>query len=78
MVVEIRRWKSDKGIALNETLEFVQLATDSQTREKLEKVKDVIKGTINVEEFSYQRPQDSGKGIEVQNQPVRIIKLPEA
>lgn len=78
LVEEVRRWKSDKGIPLNENVEMMQLDTDSETREKIEEMKEVIKGTMNVEKISYERVVDSGAGIKVQNQPVEIKKIETA
>ncbi len=78
IIEEIRRWKSDEGIPLNEDIPMVQFYVDSEYREKIESMLDVIKGTINVEGVSYQKTIDSGEGIKVQNQPVFIKKIETA
>lgn len=78
LVEEIRKWKSDNGIPLNEDLAMVQIDASKEIQDKIEKMKEVIQGTINIEKISYQRTRNSGKGIEVQNQPVKIEKIEEA
>ncbi len=75
IIEEIRRWKSDEGIALNKDVRMVQFHVDSENRERIERMADVIKGTVNIEDISYQRPVDSGAGVKVQNQPITIKKI---
>lgn len=78
LIEEVRRWKSEEGIPLNDEIGMIQIDTDSETREKIEKVRDVIKGTININKISYERGVDSGEGIKVQNQPMEIKKIETA
>ncbi len=78
VIEEIRRWKSDEGIPLNEEVSFVQFHADAEHRDMIDKMSDVIKGTINVKDISYQRPSDSEEGIKVQNQSVVIKKIETA
>ena len=75
IIEEIRRWKSDEGIPLNEDVPMVQFYADSEARKKIDEMREVIQGTINVEDISYQRPVDSGEGIKVEDQQVEIKKI---
>ncbi|MFP4045854.1 MAG: valine--tRNA ligase [Candidatus Aenigmatarchaeota archaeon] len=78
LIATVRKWKSDNGIPLNEELAFIQVDASSEIQEKVEAMKDVIRGTINIKEISYQRTRDSGEAIEVQNQPIEIKKIGRA
>ncbi len=70
MIEEVRRWKSDEGIPLNEDVPLVEVYAEEEDRERIRKMSEVIKGTINIQELSFRDPSE--EGIEVQNQSVRI------
>jgi len=53
LIAEVRRMKSEQGIALNEDLESVEVVTDDETREKIEEMEEVVKGAINIIEIDY-------------------------
>ncbi len=72
IIAEIRRWKSDQGIPLNEDLPSVRFGVDRETEERVTRVEGVIKGAINIDEITYEENADPGDGIKVQDQPVVI------
>lgn len=75
IVTEVRRWKSDEGIPLNEELITVVLDTDTETQKKVEEMSSLIGGAINIEEISFQDLEEPEEVIKVQNQPVEINKI---
>lgn len=78
IIEEVRRWKSDEGIPLNEELPLVEFYVDPDQEEKIESMLGVIKGTINIEEVGYEETTESEEGIKVQNQPLRIKNIETA
>jgi len=75
VIAEVRRWKSDNGIPLNEELKLVELRTDGGYIEKVDEVAELIKGAINIEEIEFQDSEESETLIEVQNQPIEITRI---
>lgn len=74
-VAEVRRWKSEKGIPLNDELEIVQVDTDSETKEKIEKMKSLIKGAIKISQISFQPGESSEESIELENHPIELTQI---
>lgn len=74
-VEEVRRWKSEEGIPLNDELEIVKVDTDSETEEKIEKISSLIKGAINIDEISFETGDKSEENIVLENQPVEITQI---
>lgn len=75
IVAEVRRWKSSNGIPLNEELAVLQLNADPEFEEKIDKMKDLIKGAINIREIKYKDSEEAEDRIEVQGQPVEITQI---
>ncbi|MFP4116703.1 MAG: valine--tRNA ligase [Candidatus Aenigmatarchaeota archaeon] len=76
IIEEIRRWKSDEGIPLNEEVSLVKICADSDDQKRIESMSEVIRGTINIEELRFEEPCD--EGMEVQNQSLRIKEIETA
>ncbi len=74
VVAEVRRWKSDNGIPLNEELSALKLNGDSEAEKEIEKVKEIIKGTINIQKIGFQTPGEE-ETIQIEDQPVEIVQI---
>ncbi len=74
IIAEIRRWKSDQGIALNQDLPRIQISAETETIEMTKQMEEVIKGAINIEKITY-TSEKIDEGIDVQNQPVTIVEI---
>lgn len=75
VIVEIRKWKSDQGIPLNQELPMVRIEGSSEALLKVEEMSEVIEGAINVGEIICEVSEVSGEGIKIKNHPVEIVEI---
>ncbi len=78
IIEELRRWKSENGMPLNEDLSLVKLCCDEETMTKVEKMESAIKGTMNIEEIRYCSPVGVDEGIDVGDGSIRIKEIQAA
>jgi valyl-tRNA synthetase len=69
IIATLRQWKTSRKLSLNTELEKIIISCNRETREKIEKIRGVIQGTIHIHDIEF------GEAKEIELEDVKIDVL---